>query len=110
MSTEYTGLCSQVVLHQQGCNFERLQLRDETALQLLPKFCYGLQLHPATSIPRQQLDTLDTGPRHLDTRAQTAFAFWFPETHVQAKSLHPCEQVLHQSYKMNNPLELVESI
>ncbi|EOD27969.1 hypothetical protein EMIHUDRAFT_254206 [Emiliania huxleyi CCMP1516] len=23
-----------------------------------------------TSIPRQQLDTLDTGPRHLDTRAQ----------------------------------------
>ena len=27
---------------------ERLQLRDETALQLLPKFCYGLQLHPAT--------------------------------------------------------------
>ena len=34
---EYTG-CAQVVLHQQGAT-ERLQLRDETALQLLPKFC-----------------------------------------------------------------------
>ena len=43
---EYTG-CAQVVLHQQGAT-ERLQLRDETALQLLPKFCW---LSPGLDVP-----------------------------------------------------------
>jgi hypothetical protein len=29
-----------------------------------------------TSTPRQQLDTLDTGPRHLDTRAQAKAVYF----------------------------------
>ena len=59
---EYTG-CAQVVLHQQGAT-ERLQLRDETALQLLPKFCWlspGLDV-PST-YPRCTLDVPSTYPR-----------------------------------------------
>ena len=53
-------LCSQVVLHQQGCNFERLQLRDlafAAAAQVL--------LWAATaSCHLGYLDTLDA--KHLD--------------------------------------------
>ena len=77
-------LCSQVVLHQQGCNFERLQLRDlafAAAAQVLlwaATASYHLGYldtldakhldntrHPLD--PLDPLDTLDTTPRHLDT-------------------------------------------